>query len=109
MCVHSAPNPISESERVKRLNRAINLYGDAMQRWNDRLVLEGCSKVKEYCGGRMALILDVNVNVWGQSDATGIVHEVGLPLIDGKMFIILKADTVESKKLEDVYKRQGLG
>jgi hypothetical protein len=71
-----------------------------MQRWNDRLVLEGCSKVKEYCGGRMALILDVNVNVWGQSDAAGVVHQVELPLINRKMFIVLKADTVESKKLE---------
>lgn len=88
-------------EQRERLNRARDLIGDPMQRWNDRLVLEYCSKVKEYRSGRMALILDVNVNVRGQSETAGFVHEVELLTpVNRRMFIVLKADTVESKKLE---------
>jgi hypothetical protein len=72
MCVRSIPNLVFELERVERLNRAINICRDLEQCWNDRLVLEWCSKVKEYRSGRMALILDVNVNVRGQSDTAGL-------------------------------------
>lgn len=100
MGVQSISNSISESERVERLNRALNLIGDPLQRWNDRLVLEGCSKVKEYRSGRMALVLDCKVPVREKPDPAGLVHDVRSFLRNQVTFIVLKADTVESKKLQ---------
>lgn len=86
---------------VKRLNRVADFFGDPLQRWNDRLTLERCSYIEEYCRGRLALVLHCYGSVVGvaESNGRGFVHDVNGPA-HPSLFIILKADIGKTHKLE---------
>jgi len=87
----------SNAQQIDRFNRARDYYGDPVERWNDRLILNPASKVEEYLRGRMALILQCYAPSLRtvQTETEGICTEVVIPAINGNLFIILKAHLME--------------
>ena len=101
----------TRSEPVKRqllecIDRARNLFGDPVKRWNDRLTLKRNSYIEQYRRGRVALVLDCPVIVPFQFDvAARFIHDefprsarVFCP--KGDVFIVLKKDLSEYHQIE---------
>src|SRR6478609_4490354 len=91
----------SSDENIERFNRARDFFGDPAKRWQDRLSLEGCSKVEEYSCGRMALIVYCEIHSVQMSESLTprIIHENRIKRNDGA-FVILKANTLNQHKLQ---------
>jgi hypothetical protein len=94
VCVRSIPNLSSESEQLKRLNRARNFFGDPRQRYDDRLRLKGHPQIEYYRSGQMALVLHCHSAVVSilQSDTAGLVHEPHLVRVNRETLVIFKAE-----------------
>jgi hypothetical protein len=91
----------TDSEALKRFNRARDFFGDTCQRHKDRLILEQSVWSEEYTQGRLALILDCDLPVVSihKPDAAGFIHGVASPT-DSPAFIVLKADIHNRHKLQ---------
>jgi hypothetical protein len=91
----------SADENVERFNRARYFFGDPAKRWNDRLCLEGSSEVEEYGSGRIAFIMHCEITTVQvfEYESVGLVNEVR-PKPNEIIFVVLKANTIESHKLQ---------
>lgn len=91
----------SANENIERFNRARDFFGDPIKRWQDRLSLEGCSKVEQYRRGRMALIVHCEIPSvqMPESHAPRIVHENRINR-NLDVFVIFKANTLYQHKLQ---------
>ena len=95
----------SRENQVEHFDRAHDFFGDPTKRWDDRLRLEGNSKVKEYLRGRMALVLDCEIHSFSTFDIYGtgrIQNEKrgSAFLSEGSVLLILKANPAYPHKLQ---------
>lgn len=90
-------------DELERLNRARDFFGDAHQRFKDRLIVERCSKVEEYRRGRAALILQLNFPSLCavQPESMRVRQGVDAVPVDSAAFVVLKADLLKLHPLKD--------
>ena len=102
-CAKSQFSRLSKQERLERINRAQDLFGDPVQRRDNRLTFEGKSNVEEYRRGRMAFILYCKVLPVKlfQLDCPGFVGNKDIFQRPFFSIFVLKADIGDVHDLQD--------
>ncbi len=91
----------SFEERLKRVEDAGDNFRKVMERWNDRLALEGSSYWELYFCGRVALVLDCQL-AFQMKRRGGLVPERDAPVVDRHLhaFLVLKKYSPENHTLQ---------
>ena len=104
MCAKSQFSRLSsKQERLERLNRARDFFGNPVQRGQDRLTFKGKSHIEEYRGGRMALVLHLKISPGAlrqkmRPGSVSVQNSFDMPLI---CVLVLKADTRDVHTLQE--------